>query len=96
MKRSDIISDSASPIMNVFRKGLLHGAGYDTDRFKSRPLIAVANSHTELTTGHAHLDRLGRKVKEGILAAGGECAEFNVTAWRWRTTACASCSRSAT
>jgi dihydroxy-acid dehydratase len=79
-KRSDIISNSASPIMNMFRKGLLHGAGYDTDRFSTRPLIAIANSHTELTTGHAHLDRLGRKVHDGILAAGGECAEFNVPA----------------
>ena len=57
-KRSDIISNSASPLMNLFRKGLLHGAGYDTDQLKERPLIAIANSHTELTTGHAHLDRL--------------------------------------
>jgi dihydroxy-acid dehydratase len=79
-KRSDIISNSASPMMNLFRKGLLHGAGFDTDRLKTRPLIAIANSHTELTTGHAHLDRLARKVHDGILAAGGECAEFNVPA----------------
>ena len=79
-KRSDIISNSASPIMNMFRQGLLHGAGYDTSKLKERPLIAIANSHTELTTGHAHLDRLARKVREGILAAGGECAEFNVPA----------------
>jgi len=79
-KRSDIISGSASPVMNMFRKGLLHGAGYSTDRIKKRPLIAIANSHTELTTGHAHLDRLARKVRDGVLAAGGECAEFNVPA----------------
>ena len=79
-KRSDIISNSASPLMNLFRKGLLHGAGYDTDKLKSRPLIAIANSHTELTTGHAHLDRLADKVRDGVLAAGGECAEFNVPA----------------
>ena len=79
-KRSDIISNSASPMMNLFRKGLLHGAGFDTDKLKTRPLIAIANSHTELTTGHAHLDRLARKVHDGILAAGGECAEFNVPA----------------
>lgn len=79
-KRSDIISNSASPMMNLFRKGLLHGAGFDTDKLKTRPLIAIANSHTELTTGHSHLDRLARKVKEGILTAGGECAEFNVPA----------------
>jgi dihydroxy-acid dehydratase len=79
-KRSDIISSSASMMMNLFRKGLLHGAGFDTDKFRSRPLIAIANSHTELTTGHSHLDRLARKVHDGILAAGGECAEFNVPA----------------
>lgn len=79
-KRSDIISGSASPVMNMFRKGLLHGAGYSTDRIKTRPLIAIANSHTELTTGHAHLDRLARKVRDGVLAGGGECAEFNVPA----------------
>jgi len=79
-KRSDIISNSASPLMNVFRKGLLHGAGFNTDKLKTRPLIAIANSHTELTTGHSHLDRLARKVHDGILAAGGECAEFNVPA----------------
>jgi dihydroxy-acid dehydratase len=79
-KRSDILSNSPSLLMNLFRKGLLHGAGYDTDKLKSRPLIAIANSHTELTTGHAHLDRLARKVRDGVLAAGGECAEFNVPA----------------
>jgi len=79
-KRSDIISRSPSVMMNLFRRGLLHGAGFDTDKLRTRPLIAIANSHTELTTGHAHLDRLARKVHDGILAAGGECAEFNVPA----------------
>jgi dihydroxy-acid dehydratase len=79
-KRSDIISRSPSVMMNLFRRGLLHGAGFDTDKLQARPLIAIANSHTELTTGHAHLDRLARKVHDGILAAGGECAEFNVPA----------------
>jgi len=79
-KNSDIISSSPSVAMNMFRQGLLHGAGYNTERLKKRPLIAIANSHTDLTTGHAHLDRLAVKVKEGIIAAGGECAEFNVPA----------------
>lgn len=79
-KRSELISNSVSPIMNMFRSGLLHGAGYDTSKLKTRPLIAIANSHTELTTGHAHLDKLAQKVHDGILAAGGECAEFNVPA----------------
>lgn len=79
-QRSDIISNSASPLMNLFRKGLLHGAGIDTSQLKTRPLIAIANSHTELTTGHSHLNRLAAKVRDGVLSAGGECAEFNVPA----------------
>ena len=79
-KRSDIISNSASPVMNMFRTGLLHGAGISAERIKTRPLIAIANSHTELTTGHSHLDKLAKKVRDGVLAAGGECAEFNVPA----------------
>jgi dihydroxy-acid dehydratase len=79
-KRSDIISTSPSPIMNMFRTGLLHGAGYSTERLQKRPLIAIANSHTDLTTGHSHLGMLAAKVKEGIIAAGGEAAEFNVPA----------------
>ena len=33
-KRSDIISNSPSPIMNLFRTGLLHGAGYSTQRLR--------------------------------------------------------------
>lgn len=79
-KNSDLIHSSPSIAMNVFRQGLLKGAGYNTERMKSRPLIAIANSHSELTTGHSHLDKLASKVKEGILAAGGEAAEFNVPA----------------
>jgi len=79
-KRSDVISSSASPLMNKFRSGLMHGAGYSTERIKKRPLIAIANSNTELTTGHSHLGLLAQKVREGILAAGGEAAEFNVPA----------------
>ncbi len=79
-KRSDIISNSPSPIMNLFRTGLMHGAGYSTQRLRDRPLIAIANSHTDLTTGHSHLSLLASKVREGIIAAGGEAAEFNVPA----------------
>ena len=52
-KRSDIISNSPSPLMNMFRTGLMHGAGYSTERIRERPLIAIANSDTELTTGHS-------------------------------------------
>jgi dihydroxyacid dehydratase/phosphogluconate dehydratase len=77
-KPSDILTNSASDVMNRVRMRLLHGAGYNTDRLKTRPLIAIANSHTELTTGHSHLALLARRVRDGIIAAGGEAAEFNV------------------
>ncbi len=79
-RNSEVIYNSSSNLMNDFRKGLLKGAGYNTENFKKRPLIAIANSHSELTTGHAHLAKLGERVKQGILAAGGEFAEFNVPA----------------
>ncbi|MGD9942334.1 MAG: dihydroxy-acid dehydratase [Burkholderiaceae bacterium] len=79
-KNSDILTQSPSEVMNRFRKGLLHGAGYDVGQLKKRPLIAIANSHTELTTGHSHLHQLARHVRDGIIAAGGESAEFNVPA----------------
>ncbi|MGB1263611.1 MAG: dihydroxy-acid dehydratase [Cognaticolwellia sp.] len=79
-KNSDVINQSSSDLLNIFRTGLLRGAGVDTKQLKKRPLIAIANSHSELTTGHAHLKGLGEKVKQGVLAAGGEFAEFNVPA----------------
>ncbi|WP_116365486.1 dihydroxy-acid dehydratase [Parahaliea mediterranea] len=79
-KNSDIIHSSGNSLMNQFRNGLMKGAGYDTNELKKKPLIAIANSFTEMTAGHNHLDRLGNKVKEGILVEGGEYAEFNVPA----------------
>ncbi len=79
-KNSDIIHSSPNELMNLFRHGLMRGAGYDTNDLKKKPLIAIANSFTEMTAGHSHLDKLGNKVKEGILVEGGEYAEFNVPA----------------
>ena len=79
-KNSDVIYSSANELLNTFRGGLMSGAGYDTNEFKKKPLIAIANSHTEMTAGHSHLDKLAAKVKEGILIEGGEYAEFNVPA----------------
>ena len=79
-KNSDVIFASPNSLVNTFRAGLMRGAGYDTANLRKKPLIAIANSHTEMTAGHNHLDRLGAKVKEGILVEGGEYAEFNVPA----------------
>jgi dihydroxy-acid dehydratase len=79
-KKSDVIPSSQNKLVNFFRTGLMEGAGYDANELKKKPLIAIANSHTEMTAGHTHLDRLAGKVKEGILIEGGEYAEFNVPA----------------
>ena len=48
-----------------------------TDADLDRPLIAVANTWTEITPCNAHLRELAVKVKEGIRAAGGTPLEFN-------------------
>ena len=45
-----------------------------------RPLVAVANTWTEVTPCNLHLRRLAAKVKEGIRAAGGTPIEFNTIA----------------
>ncbi len=68
------------PLMGVVRTSIMKGTGLDTAQLGKKPLIAVANSHTELTTGHSHLHAIGQRVKEGIIAAGGIAAEFNVPA----------------
>jgi dihydroxy-acid dehydratase len=47
------------------------------DERLGRPLVGVANSWNEIVPGHIHLNRLARRVKEGVLAAGGAPLEFN-------------------
>lgn len=68
------------PLMGVVRTSIMKGTGMNTSALGKKPLIAVANSHSELTTGHSHLHAIGQKVKDGIVAAGGIAIEFNVPA----------------
>jgi dihydroxy-acid dehydratase len=42
-----------------------------------KPFIAVCNSFVQIIPGHAHLDVVGRKVREAVRAAGGIPFEFN-------------------
>jgi dihydroxy-acid dehydratase len=42
-----------------------------------KPFIAVANSFVQIVPGHAHLDVVGKKVREAVYAAGGIPFEFN-------------------
>jgi dihydroxy-acid dehydratase len=58
----------------------MKGTGMDTNQLGRKPLIAIANSHSELTTGHSHLAGLGQRVKDGVHMAGGMVVEFNVPA----------------
>ncbi|HUJ32528.1 MAG TPA: dihydroxy-acid dehydratase [Candidatus Acidoferrum sp.] len=51
-----------------------------TDADLARPLVAVANTWTEVTPCNFHLRTLAERVKEGIRAAGGTPIEFDTIA----------------
>ncbi len=61
------------------QRSLLKANGLD-DKQIQKPIIGIVNSFNEVVPGHAHLDRLARAVKDGILAAGGTPLEFNTIA----------------
>ena len=42
-----------------------------------KPFIAICNSFVQIIPGHAHLDVVGKKVREAVYAAGGVPFEFN-------------------
>jgi dihydroxy-acid dehydratase len=66
-------------ITEAYYRGLMHAVGFrrkDLDK----PQIAVVNSWTDVNPGHQPLRELAARVKEGIWAAGGAPAEFNVPA----------------
>lgn len=57
-------------------RSLLYADGLAKEEMK-KPFIAVVNSFNEITPGHIHLNRIGKKVKDGIRAAGGIPLEFH-------------------
>ena len=57
-------------------RAMLKAVGLN-DEDLSRPLIAVANTWSEITPCNYHLRQLAEKVKAGIRAAGGTPLEFN-------------------
>ncbi len=59
--------------------GLMNACGYRTEDLK-KPIIGIANSYTDVNPGHRSFADLVKYVKEGIWAAGGAPAEFNVPA----------------
>jgi dihydroxy-acid dehydratase len=60
----------------TYLRALYKAAGY-SDEDLEKPLIAVANSWSELNPGHCHLREIAERIKEGIREAGGMPAEFN-------------------
>ena len=78
-KSRALTDDSDFPI-NIVRRNMLRGTGSDLEDLRTKPVIAVVNSQTELNPGHMHLRFLAEKAKEGIWAAGGVPYEFNVPA----------------
>ena len=63
----------------LLKRALYKSMGF-TDSQLRKPIIAIANSYTNATPGHANLRQVVDKVKEGILAAGGTPFEFGVIA----------------
>ena len=75
----DIFDENDFPISQV-RRNILSGTGADIEEYQDKPLIAVANSATDINPGHMHLGALAARVKDGINAGGGIPFEFNVPA----------------
>jgi len=61
------------------RRAIYKGCGYD-DEDLSKPLIGIVNTANDAGLGHVHLDRLAKRVRAGILQAGGTPFEFGTIA----------------
>lgn len=71
--RSDVIKKGPS---RAPARAMLKAMGL-TNADLEKPLVAVANTWTEVTPCNFHLRRLAEKIKEGVRAAGGTPIEFN-------------------
>lgn len=67
------------PIAEAYYVGLMNACGY-RDKDLHKPIIGIVNSWNEVNPGHKPLKELAQYVKEGVWAAGGAPAEFNVPA----------------
>lgn len=75
LTRSDTIKRG---IARAPHRSLLRATGaIQSEDDWDKPFIAVANSFVQIIPGHAHLDVVGKKVREAIRAAGGVPFEFN-------------------
>ncbi len=75
MAISDTIKKGAN---RAPHRSLLRATGVlQSEEDWDKPFIAIANSFVQIIPGHAHLDVVGRKVREAVRAAGGVPFEFN-------------------
>jgi dihydroxy-acid dehydratase len=58
---------------------MLRGAGFSSEDMV-KPVVALANSWTEVVAGHVHLRTLSKAVRESVKAAGGTSMEFDTIA----------------
>ena len=58
-------------------RSLMRATGMTSEDIR-KPFIAICNSFNEVIPGHAHLDQVGRIVKEAVREAGGTPIEFNM------------------
>ena len=67
------ISDTIKKgLVRAPHRSLLRATGViQSDADFNKPFIAVCNSFVQIIPGHAHLDVVGRKVREAVRAAGG-------------------------
>lgn len=74
-----IFDDSDFPI-SIVRKSIFQGTGVDLNEARNQPIIAIANSQTDINPGHMHLSAIAQRVKDGVNSVGGLPYEFNVPA----------------
>lgn len=63
----------------ALKRALYKSMGF-TDEQIRKPLIAIVNSYTNATPGHANLNQLCEQVKRGIESSGGTAMEFGTIA----------------
>ncbi|MCL2356024.1 MAG: dihydroxy-acid dehydratase [Defluviitaleaceae bacterium] len=60
---------------SIPHRSLFKSMGYTNEEL-AKPLIGIANAHSEVVPGHIHLDSIAEAVKKGVIAAGGTPIEF--------------------
>ena len=58
-------------------RSLMRATGMTTEDIK-KPFIAICNSFNQVIPGHAHLDEVGRFIRQAVREAGGTPIEFNM------------------